>query len=108
MVFGITTLPVSSDDYTTALFIPITISAICSDTWFIVGNQVRKNNIVINENYCYNNLNEFYKEDRIGIRISSENALHCYINGKDVGKAVHNLPKVIYNYILLISFERRY
>jgi hypothetical protein len=78
-MMGVTTLIVS-EDYPTAI-LPTKMNGLNSDTWYIKGSAVYKNQTVIKENYCVN-VNRLCAGDRVGVKINSSRSLKFYINGK--------------------------
>jgi len=81
LMVGVTSLNIT-DDYP-ASHIPLKLSAICADTWFVKGSSVYKNCHLIKDNYCVN-LNRLCVGDRIGVKICSNRSLKFYINGKEI------------------------
>ncbi|GFU45780.1 neuralized-like protein 4 [Nephila pilipes] len=63
-----------------------------SDTWLILDSHLYKNNEVIKRNYALY-LSHVTAGDCVGVKIFSDNSLHFFINGVDLGVAAINMPK---------------
>ncbi|KAE8743975.1 bluestreak [Frankliniella occidentalis] len=89
LAIGLTTLPIES---MRARNLPECIGVIDSDTWYLTGNEVRKNNTILKVNYCHS-LDWLAVGNRVGIKRTPDNAIHFLLNGKDMGVAAVYAPR---------------
>ncbi|XP_067005004.1 neuralized-like protein 4 [Anabrus simplex] len=90
---GVTTLQVS-DAYPSGN-LPGTIAGLAADTWYITGNEVRRNSTTLKVNYCPS-LEWLTTGDRVGVRRGADATLSFLLNGEDMGVAATNLPKRVF------------
>ncbi|XP_023215732.1 neuralized-like protein 4 isoform X1 [Centruroides sculpturatus] len=94
ILIGLTTF--SPANCNNQLSLPSTVSELQScDTWFYVGTQIKRNGVLIKDNYGPS-LERLVIGDRIGIRYGSDNNMHIHLNSEDLGVAATNLPKKLY------------
>ena len=62
-------------------------------TWMITRSEVRKNGVVVKENFCPS-LERLTVNDYIGIKRTSDGSMHFYLNGEDIGVAATGIPRV--------------
>ena len=60
------------------------------------GNEVRKNGSVLKVNYCHS-LDWLAVGNRVGVKRTSNNAIHFLLNGKDMGVAAVYAPRQFEN-----------
>lgn len=90
---GLTTMPVES---TRSRSLPDSIAAIDADTWFLTGNEVRKNSSILKVNYCHS-LDWLAVGSKVGVKRTPDNAIHFLLNGKDMGVAASYAPRQFEN-----------
>lgn len=90
---GLTTMPIES---TRSRNLPDCMAAIDSDTWFLTGNEIRKNNTVLKVNFCHS-LDWLAVGNRIGVKRTPDNGIHFLLNGKDMGVAAVYAPRQFEN-----------
>ncbi|CAI9734857.1 Hypothetical predicted protein [Octopus vulgaris] len=91
---GLTTLSIT--DTTTQNLLPESIEGLTSKpTWVVSGSDVKKNGVVIRENYVPS-LDRLQVENVIGVKRCSDGTMHIYINGEDMGVAASNIPKNVF------------
>lgn len=90
---------VTSLDVATALpaNLAASITDMTSDTWFIAGSQVRRNNTILKLHFCPS-LDWLLPGDRVGLLLSADLSLRLLVNSEDMGVAVTALPKVQHVY----------
>nr|CAD7196670.1 unnamed protein product [Timema douglasi] len=89
---GVTTLQVS-DTYP-AGNLPPSIAGLSADSWYITGNEVRRNNMTLKVNYCPS-LEWLVVGSKVGVKKCADGSLHFLFNGEDMGVAATGLPKDI-------------
>ncbi|KAJ8320441.1 hypothetical protein KUTeg_002028 [Tegillarca granosa] len=88
---GLTTLAIS--DSTSVSLIPARAVELTSKvTWVVTGSEVRKNGVVIKENYTPS-LERLEPGNRVGVKRNADGTMHIYLNGEDLGIAASNIPK---------------
>lgn len=90
---GVTTLQVS-DNYPSGS-LPGTITGLTADTWYLTGNEVRKNSIILKVNYSPS-LEWLTTGDRVGVRRGADGTLSFLLNGEEMGVAASNVPKRVF------------
>lgn len=91
---GLTTF--SPSNFNNQLSLPLSIFELPScDTWLFVGTQIKKNGILLKDNYGPS-LERLMVGDRIGIRYGSDCSMHIHLNGEDLGIAATNLSKKVF------------
>ncbi|KAK7792172.1 hypothetical protein R5R35_005131 [Gryllus longicercus] len=90
---GVTTLQVS-DNYP-AGSLPGTIAGLTADSWYLTGNEVRKNSMILKVNYSPS-LEWLTTGDRVGVRRGADGSLSFLLNGEDMGVAATNIPKRVF------------
>ncbi|PSN33663.1 hypothetical protein C0J52_20980 [Blattella germanica] len=90
---GVTSLQIS-DSYP-AGNLPPTISGLSADTWYITGNEVRRNSTTLKVNYCPS-LEWLVTGNKVGVRRDGDGNLRFLLNGEDMGVAATNLPKRVF------------
>uniref|UniRef100_A0A0L8HEA4 NHR domain-containing protein n=1 Tax=Octopus bimaculoides TaxID=37653 RepID=A0A0L8HEA4_OCTBM len=91
---GLTTLSIT--DTTTQNLLPESIEGLTSKpTWVVSGSDVKKNGVVIRENYVPS-LDRLQVDNVIGVKRCSDGTMHIYINGEDMGVAASNIPKNVF------------
>lgn len=90
---GLTTMP---SENTRSRNLPDSITALDADTWFLTGNEVRKNTNVLKVNYCHS-LDWLAVGNRVGVKRTPGNAIHFLLNGKDMGIAAVYAPRQFEN-----------
>lgn len=91
---GLTTLAIS--DSTSFAILPSQATDLkAKTTWVVTGSEVRKNGVVVKENYGPS-LDRLCLSSRIGVKRSADGNMHLLINGEDVGVAANNIPKNVF------------
>nr|CAD7453424.1 unnamed protein product [Timema tahoe] len=90
---GVTTLQVS-DTYP-AGNLPPSIVGLSADSWYITGNEVRRNNVTLKVNYCPS-LEWLVVGSKVGVKKCADGSLHFLFNGEDMGVAATGLPKRVF------------
>ncbi|XP_005104477.1 neuralized-like protein 4 [Aplysia californica] len=91
---GLTTMAIS--DSSSPVNIPATADEITSKvTWVVVGSEVKKNGVVVKDNYAPS-LARLQVGDRLGVCRDSDGAMHVLLNGDDLGEAASGIPKNVF------------
>ncbi|KAL0277171.1 UNVERIFIED_CONTAM: hypothetical protein PYX00_004538 [Menopon gallinae] len=90
---GVSTAPICGALQTASL--PPVISSLISETWYISGSDVKRNDVVIKSNYCPN-LEWLTTGHKVGVRRTSDGLLKFTLNGSDLGTAATNIPKRVF------------
>jgi len=97
---GLTSLPVSSSDFTHAA-LPASLSQLSPNvTWFVTRSEVWHKGRRLAETYCPS-LERINVGDVIGVKRSSAGAMHLCVNGRDMGPAATGIPQVLYTAVSL-------
>lgn len=75
--------------------VPASISHLQKGTWVLAGSSVLKDGVPIRDDYSAN-LEELKVSDRVGVMLLEGRELHYFINGRDMGCAVKDIPKQVF------------
>ncbi|XP_028393670.1 neuralized-like protein 4 [Dendronephthya gigantea] len=75
--------------------VPASISHLRDGTWVLAGSSVLQDGLSIRDDYSAN-LEELKVSDRVGVMLLEGGKLHYFINGKDMGCAVKDIPSQVF------------
>ncbi|KAL5014249.1 hypothetical protein ScPMuIL_008519 [Solemya velum] len=97
LYIGLTTLAIS--DSTPVSCLPISACDLVSKlTWIVAGSHVKKNGVIIKENYAPS-LERLDVGNRVGVKRCADGTMHIFLNGEDLGVAASNIPKNVFTVI---------
>uniref|UniRef100_A0A671VS71 Neuralized-like protein 4 n=1 Tax=Sparus aurata TaxID=8175 RepID=A0A671VS71_SPAAU len=64
-------------------------------TWLLCGSEVRRNSVLQRQNYCCS-LDRLTVGNRVGVKRCSDDTMHIFIDGEDMGPAATAVAKNVY------------
>uniref|UniRef100_A0A8C4EKB9 Neuralized-like protein 4 n=1 Tax=Dicentrarchus labrax TaxID=13489 RepID=A0A8C4EKB9_DICLA len=64
-------------------------------TWLLCGSEVRRNGVLQRQNYCCS-LDRLTVGNRVGVKRCSDDTMHIFIDGEDMGPAATAVAKNVY------------